>query len=99
MGEVATPLEAINKASVSEKSIRQGHPSSLHLWWARRPLATCRAALFGSLIDDPDQENVPLALLERIDKLPRPEEHRLEWGSLSVGEQRRLRLFGFIERL
>ena len=40
--EVALPLDAINKASAREKSIRHGHPSTLHLWWARRPLATCR---------------------------------------------------------
>lgn len=51
--EVALPLEAINKASAKEKSIRHGHPSTLHLWWARRPLATCRAVLFASLVDDP----------------------------------------------
>lgn len=51
--EVALPLEAINKASVREKSIRHGHPSTLHLWWARRPLATCRAVLFAQLVDDP----------------------------------------------
>ena len=41
--EVSIPLEAINKASAREKAIRHGHPSTLHLWWARRPLATCRA--------------------------------------------------------
>src|ERR1700730_2976224 len=51
--EVALPLEAINKASAKEKSIRHGHPSTLHLWWARRPLAACRAVLFASLVDDP----------------------------------------------
>lgn len=51
--EVALPLEAINKESAREKSIRHGHPSTLHLWWARRPLATCRAVLFASLVDDP----------------------------------------------
>jgi putative DNA methylase len=51
--EVALPLEAINKASAREKSIRHGHPSTLHLWWARRPLATCRAILFAQLVDDP----------------------------------------------
>lgn len=51
--EVALPLEAINKASAREKSIRHGHPSTLHLWWARRPLAACRAVLFASLVDDP----------------------------------------------
>ena len=51
--EVALPLEAINAASVREKSIRHGHPSTLHLWWARRPLAACRAVLFAQLVDDP----------------------------------------------
>lgn len=51
--EVAIPLEAINTASVREKSIRHGHPSTLHLWWARRPLAACRAVLFAQLVDDP----------------------------------------------
>ncbi|MBU2601804.1 MAG: DUF1156 domain-containing protein [Actinobacteria bacterium] len=51
--EVSLPLEAINRESAREKSIRHGHPSTLHLWWARRPLATCRAVLFASLVDDP----------------------------------------------
>ena len=53
--EVAIPLEAINAASAREKSIRHGHPSTLHLWWARRPLATCRAVLFAQLVDDPSE--------------------------------------------
>ena len=51
--EVALPLDAINAASVREKSIRHGHPSTLHLWWARRPLATARAVIWASLVDDP----------------------------------------------
>ncbi len=51
--EVALPLEAINKESAREKSIRHGHPSTLHLWWSRKPLATCRAVLFAQLVDDP----------------------------------------------
>src|ERR1043166_6005541 len=51
--EVSIPLEVINAASAREKSIRHGHPSTLHLWWARRPLAACRAVLFASLVDDP----------------------------------------------
>ena len=53
--EVALPLDAINAASAREKSIRHGHPSTLHLWWARRPLAACRAVLFAQLIDDPSE--------------------------------------------
>jgi len=51
--EVALPLDAINRESAREKTIRHGHPSTLHLWWARRPLAACRAVIFASLVDDP----------------------------------------------
>ena len=51
--EVALPLEAINKASAREKNIRPGHPSTLHLWWARRPLAAARAVIFAQMVDDP----------------------------------------------
>jgi len=51
--EVALPLEAINVASAREKSIRHGHPSTLHLWWARRPLAAARAVIFSQMVDDP----------------------------------------------
>ena len=51
--EVALPLEAINAASVREKFIRHGHPSTLHLWWARRPLAAARAVIFAQMVDDP----------------------------------------------
>ncbi len=51
--EVALPLEAINVASAKEKSIRHGHPSTLHLYWARRPLATARAVIFAQMVDDP----------------------------------------------
>ncbi len=53
--EVALPLDAINAESSREKSIRHGHPSTLHLWWARRPLAACRAVLFSQLVDDPSE--------------------------------------------
>ncbi len=53
--EVSLPLEAINREAAREKSIRHGHPSTLHLWWARRPLAACRAVLFASLVDDPSE--------------------------------------------
>ena len=53
--EVALPLEAINTASAREKSIRHGHPSTLHLWWARRPLAAARAVIFSQMVDDPSE--------------------------------------------
>ena len=63
------PLEAINQESAREKSIRHGHPSTLHLWWARRPLAACRAVLFASLVDDPSEHD---------DKFPTKEEQQAE---------------------
>ena len=53
--EVALPLDAINVASAREKSIRHGHPSTLHLWWARRPLAAARAVIFAQMVDDPSE--------------------------------------------
>ena len=53
--EVALPLDAVNAASAREKSIRHGHPSTLHLWWARRPLAAARAVIFAQLVDDPSE--------------------------------------------
>jgi len=67
--EVALPLEEINKQSAREKSIRHGHPSTLHLWWARRPLAACRAVLFAQLVDDPSAHP---------DKFPTEEDQALE---------------------
>jgi len=51
--EVALPLDAINVASAREKWIRHGHPSTLHLWWARRPVAAARAVIFAQMVDDP----------------------------------------------
>jgi putative DNA methylase len=54
--EVALPLDAINVAAAKEKSIRQGHPSTLHLWWARRPLAAARAVIFAQMVNDPGYE-------------------------------------------
>ena len=78
--EVALPLDAINREAKREKSIRHGHPSTLHLWWARRPLAACRAVLFSQLVDDPsahpdqfpteeDQERERLRLFGIIERL------------------------------
>src|SRR6266540_2503314 len=58
--EVALPLEKINVASAREKSIRHGHPSTLHLWWARRPLAAARAVIFAQMVDDPSEHTVEL---------------------------------------
>ena len=66
--EVAIPLEAINAASAREKSIRHGHPSTLHLWWARRPLAACRAVLFAQLVDDPSGHPDKFPTAEAVDE-------------------------------
>src|ERR1700748_553824 len=68
--EVALTLDAINKASAREKSIRHGHPSTLHLWWARRPLAAARAVIFAQMVDDPSSHpdlfpTVEAQLIER----------------------------------
>lgn len=66
--EVALPLDAINAASAREKSIRHGHPSTLHLWWARRPLAAARAVIFSSLVDDPSSHPDKFPTEEAQDK-------------------------------
>jgi putative DNA methylase len=69
--EVAIPLEAINAASAREKSIRHGHPSTLHLWWARRPLAAARAVIFCQMVDDPSAvpEEFPTEEAQEIERL------------------------------
>src|SRR6187551_566450 len=59
--EVDLPIKRISAHARREKSIRHGHISTLHIWWARRPLATCRAVVFASLIPDPDDPECPLA--------------------------------------
>ncbi|CAN1559071.1 COG1743 Adenine-specific DNA methylase containing a Zn-ribbon [Mycobacteriaceae bacterium] len=70
--EVSIPLEEINAASATEKSIRHGHPSTLHLWWARRPLAAARAVLFAQLVDDPSSD---LSLTEEQQRVERERLH------------------------
>lgn len=68
--EVALPLEAINTQSAREKSIRHGHPSTLHLWWARRPLAAARAVIWASLVDDPSSlpEQFPTEEAQNVER-------------------------------
>ena len=66
--EVALPLDAINAAAAREKSIRHGHPSTLHLWWARRPLAAARAVLFAQLVDDPSSRPELFATVDEQDR-------------------------------
>src|SRR5580704_13708030 len=59
LAEVDFPIAVVSKHSAREKSIRYGHPSTLHLWWARRPLAACRAMLMALLLPDPADKNCP----------------------------------------
>lgn len=66
--EVGLPLEAINRESSREKSIRHGHPSTLHLWWSRKPLATARAVLFAQLVDDPSSRSDEFPTVEQQDE-------------------------------
>lgn len=67
--EVAMPVKEISAESVRDKSIRHGHISTLHLWWARRPLPVCRAVVFASLVPDPMDENCPKAFKEAVELL------------------------------
>jgi putative DNA methylase len=67
--EVAMPIKEISAESVRDKSIRHGHISTLHLWWARRPLPVCRAVVFASLVPDPLDENCPQAFRVAVEML------------------------------
>ncbi len=86
--EVALPLDAINVAAAREKSIRHGHPSTLHLWWARRPLAAARAVIFGQTVNDPSWKWE----LEHPGEVP-PSQLKASWASS------RKRLFDTLEAL
>ena len=88
--EVALPLDAINKASAREKSIRHGHPSTLHLWWARRPLAAARAVIFAQMVDDPsanpDLFRTPQAQEKARQRLFRIIEDLVQWENTTNEE-------------
>lgn len=92
--EVSIPLDEINKQSAREKSIRHGHPSTLHLWWARRPLATARAVLFAQLVDDPSVREDEFIAEARQKGYEDPE----GWAGHRI-KQERERLFGLITRM
>src|SRR5216684_8730256 len=64
--EVAFPLEEVSAHSRREKSVRHGHISTLHIWWARRPLAACRAFIYASLVDDPGDGPARDELLKEV---------------------------------
>jgi putative DNA methylase len=86
--EVALPLDAINEAAAREKSIRHGHPSTLHLWWARRPLAAARAVIFAQMVNDPSWKWE----MEHPGEIP-PNHLKASWAAS------RKRLFKIIEEL
>lgn len=75
--EVALPIKEISAESVRDKSIRHGHISTLHLWWARRPLPVCRAVVFASLVPDPLDENCPQAFKDAVQSILNPADDRL----------------------
>lgn len=85
--EVALPIDTINREAGQEKLIHTAHPSSLHIWWARRPLAACRAAIFASIVDDPssrpDLFPTPEAQDAERQRLFRVLERMLPWANLS----------------
>ena len=102
--EVAIPLDAINAASAREKSIRHGHPSTFHLWWARQPLATCKAVLFAQLVDDPSSHPDKFPNEEAIDaerkRLFKIIENLVKWENLTneeVLEQARVEILASCE--
>src|SRR5262245_1689860 len=74
--EVALPLKEVSEQSAREKSIRHGHISTLRIWWARRPLAACRAAVFASLIPDPDDLECPADFRSLVMDLLKHERYR-----------------------
>src|SRR5690242_1686880 len=69
LAEVDFPIAVVSAHSAREKSIRHGHPSTLHLWWARRPLAACRAMLLALLLPDPCDENCPAEFKDKAREL------------------------------
>jgi putative DNA methylase len=86
--EVALPLDAINVEAAREKSIRHGHPSTLHLWWARRPLAAARAVIFAQMVNDPSWKWE----MEHPGEIP-PNHLKASWA------KSRKRLFAIVEEL
>jgi len=98
--EVALPLKEVSEQSAREKSIRHGHISTLHIWWARRPLAACRAAVFASLIPDPDDPECPESFRKLVTELLDRNEFKPRNGDGSTVEDTpRNRCLEFIKHL
>jgi putative DNA methylase len=84
--EVALPLKEVSEQSAREKSIRHGHISTLHIWWARRPLAACRAVVFASLIPDPDDPECPESFRSLVNEVLQENEYKPKKGDGSTVE-------------
>src|ERR1700746_1225503 len=99
--EVDLPIARISAHSRREKSIRHGHISTLHIWWARRPLAACRAVVFASLIPDPDDPECPNAFRRLVMDLLQHERFRPngETNGKPVEDAPRNRCLEFIKHL
>jgi adenine-specific DNA methylase len=98
--EVALPLKEVSEQSAREKSIRHGHISTLHIWWARRPLAACRAVVFASLIPDPDDPQCPESFRQLVREVLAANEFRPKNGDGSTAEDTpRNRCLEFIKQL
>src|SRR5262245_6795148 len=98
--EVALPLKEVSEQSAREKSIRHGHISTLHIWWARRPLAACRAAVFASLIPDPDDPECPESFRSLIRDVLSENQYRPKNGDGSpVEDTPRNRCLEYIKHL
>ena len=98
--EVALPLKEVSEQSAREKSIRHGHISTLHIWWARRPLAACRAVVFGSLIPDPDDPECPESFRKLVMELLNSSQFRpTDSEGTAVEDTPRNRCLEFIKHL
>ncbi|APZ09760.1 DUF1156 domain-containing protein [Acidipropionibacterium acidipropionici] len=86
--EVSLPLDEINAQAAREKSIRHGHPSTLHLWWARRPLAAARCVLFAQLVDDPASREDDIAEKYRAKGLPEDQVEKMTSAEVIIERQR-----------
>lgn len=94
--EVSLPLDEINAQAAREKSIRHGHPSTLHLWWARRPLAAARCVLFAQLVDDPSSREDEISQKYRDKGLPEDQVEKMTSAEVII---ERRRLHGMLARL
>src|ERR1700687_2087549 len=99
--EVALRLKEVSEQAAREKSIRHGHISTLHIWWARRPLAACRAVVFASLIPDPDDPECPVSFRKLLMELLKKDLFRPtnEVDGLATEDTPRNRCLEFIKHL